>query len=259
MKKILSLLFVLLLLCACTGNKPEEVEVVETPKTTETDFPFEDMLGYWVSMNDGEYLKIYKNDKGLYAFEEGDFNSFNTGEININSIEKLDDCMYYFEVSYPNMNGLIGDKNINIEELDFYYIYVEDEKYVYCGPDEYQAKLASTHTVIGKFMDELNGIWNSDDDNNFISFGTNEIGEYLIAPGLYDSEGDGAFVIDSFKKLDGEVYEVWTHHLVNEEVVSFNIDKTNIPSGKLKVNGINYHFGGYGFDEAYEEYAARFH
>ena len=260
MKKILILLIMLLMFTACTNGDEPETPVKDNPEVKEEiNFPFEELEGYWVSQSGNGYFLVYKNDANEYSFKEGDFDGFETGEIDIRSIEKMGDTKYYFETKYIDMNGLIGNKVIDIKELEMSYIQIEEDKYVFVGFDEYQAKLAHKARLFALYYDKLIGIWNGDDTNDFVSFFIQD-DEFMLAPGLYDSDGFGSLAIHSYIWVEGAKYEVAAHSNQNADFLfEFELDLKDIDNDKIIYNGVSMHFGGTDFNSAYEEYAKRFH
>lgn len=273
MKKLLILVLILFMLCGCTGNNTNEPEPnnntntntnnTDNPKPNDVvqgdDFPFEEMEGYWTNTKGGSFLRIYKNDKGDYCFEDGDFKDFSTGEVGIISIEKTGEKTYFFKTKHYELGDLIGDKVIDITNLDMYKILVGEDEYVYCGPDFYQANLANNWYINYSFMEKLMGYWNSDVDNSFVCFSSYPDGTFLFTPGLYDSEPGGTGVVDYFELLVGNEYNLHVHNEDDDTMTYlYEIDLTNVANKKIVVEGLSMHYAGEDFDTAYADYQKNF-
>lgn len=267
MRKLVTLFLILFVLCGCNGTNPNNN--TDTPQNNTdapqndveqgNDFPFSEMEGYWTCTSGNAYLQIYKNDSGDYVFKEGDFADFSTGEIKIESIEKMGDSTYYFKTLYYEMGNLKGDKMINIANLDMYKILVENDEYVFCGPDFYQAELANQGYITNSYMKKLTGYWNSDSDNSFVCFGTNPDGKFFLTPGLYDSEPGGAWLIDHFEKTEENKYSIYVFSpddLTNNDC--YAIDLSNIESKKIVIDEVGMHYAGEDFNTAYADYQKQF-
>ena len=262
MRKLLLLVLILFVLCGCNkgGENPEPTNnnntgAPENNVEQGSDFPFSEMEGYWTCTKGNAYLQIYKNESGDYVFEEGNFADFSTGEIRIESIEKTAEKTYYFKTLYYDMGDLKGDKIINIENLDMYKIFVEEDEYVYCGPDFYQATLANNWYVTYSYVEKLMGYWNSDSDNAFVCFGANPDGTFFLTPGLYDSEPGGSWRIDFFELIEGNKYRIHVYSPEDENINDdYEIDLSNVESQKLTLEGLGMHYAGEDFDTAYADY-----
>ena len=263
MRKLLLLVLILFVLCGCNkgGENPEPTNNNNNTGAPEnnveqgSDFPFSEMEGYWTCTKGNAYLQIYKNESGDYVFEEGNFADFSTGEIRIESIEKTAEKTYYFKTLYYDMGDLKGDKIINIENLDMYKIFVEEDEYVYCGPDFYQATLANNQYVTYSYVEKLMGYWNSDSDNAFVCFGANPDGTFFLTPGLYDSEPGGSWRIDFFELIEGNKYRIHVYSPEDENINDdYEIDLSNVESQKLTLEGLGMHYAGEDFDTAYADY-----
>ena len=265
MKKGIILVFIILLLTACTGGKGNDGNNGnnggnDTPEPVKKEFPYADLYGYWVLADGGEYCNIYQGATGDDMFEFGDFNSFTTGRVQIESYENTKDDVFYFKLKYIDMDNLLGDKYIDIADYKEGFITIDDELYTYIGDDYSDAAWTSNYFLAQGLAETLEGYWNEVEYNMFVYVGKDpDSGQLVLVPGLYDSEPGGTYTFSSVEKT-GEVYVVDCYLIVNTSSNrKFTFDLTDFANGKIKFEGKAMYYGGPDFETAYGEYAKKHH
>lgn len=263
MKKILILLIALLLV-ACKGNDiKEDPSINEDPNievnNKETNFPFSDLEGYWVAKDGSAYFRVYKYEQtDNYVFEEGNFTNYASGLMSIISIEEINEYNYYFEIKYDTIGNLMGERNIDITDLEMSYINIDGVRYVYVGDDYNMALIAKDGFLANKYLSQLAGYWNSDNSNDFVYFGYEMEGYYYFVPGLYDSEASGRLQIENIEELGSNRINVNYWYEPNDYHNSIEIDLSDVLNGKIIYNNMNMHFVGDDFETAYDDYQKQF-
>ncbi len=266
MKKGIILVFIILLLTACTGGKGKDDNNIDnnggsdTPQTVEKEFPYDKLYGYWVLTDGGEYCNIFQSATGDNLFEFGDFANFTTGRVEVQSVENTKDDVFFFKLKYIDMDNLLGDKDIDIADHEEGFISIDGELYAYIGDDFSDAKWTSDYFLAQGLAEKLQGYWNEDAANMFVYVGKDpDSGQLVLVPGLYDAEPGGTYTFTTAEK-EGEVYTLEAYLISNTSSSrKFRFDLTNYANGKIKFEDKAMHYGGADFETAYDEYAKKFH
>ncbi|MBR3226963.1 MAG: hypothetical protein IKF68_00295 [Erysipelotrichaceae bacterium] len=259
MKKLITVFFAILLLWGCTGEKKPEEPVTngnkETEPEKETVFPYEEVTGYWIIQDGGEYFRIYQKDDGLYCFEEGDFKDYTSGEIVPTGCEEDGKQEFVFKTYYKDMNDLARDIRIDLNYLEQDCIVIDGTYYARVGTDRAQAKLANDWYIKKNFTETFSGYWNGG-FNRFVYIGQSEE-DCVMTFGLYDSEPGPGWIIDTIDKdkTTGIYMALLIDQMTHSSISEHTFDVSGADNGEIRIDGELYHFAGEDFNAAYNDYS----
>ena len=263
MKKGIILVLIVLLLAGCNGGtkKPENGGDNgggnDTPtEKTEVKFPFAQTYGYWVKTDGEGFLNLYQNETGADTFDFGDFGNYYSGRIQIESYEETAENLFRFKIKYLDNSNLLGEKSIDISELEDNMLIIDDEYYTFISLDYSEADDAARWFRANSLVNKLNGYWNENKNNLFVYVGKNdEAGDFVLVPGLYESEPGGTYVIDGVDHA-GSHYAADCHLMYDPSSTrTFSFDLTDLANGKIEFEGKSMYYGGIDFDTAYAAYS----